>query len=211
MEFFKKDRPLILACSATKRIDSEIEQIMKSGVSLKPTTSMEEFSPYRQCTEAAYKGCLYHSKRYPACLRYNGTFYKQILIKLWEQANRLPVLILSAYYGLLRPTDAILNYNLAISQVKTSCKRLLPTLLESYLDKHNLKKAIFLTSSSYFLPFKGKGIAERLHLYDQSGNEIIGPYARDYYLMAGKILANLLAGKGALTGIEGCFMEVSHA
>ncbi|RKX56319.1 MAG: hypothetical protein DRP29_09700 [Thermodesulfobacteriota bacterium] len=208
MELLKEIRLFILACSATKRKDAEIERMIQSDISLNTTTPLEVFSAYRQCTKKAYKHRVYKSKYYPACLRYNGIFYRQIPIKLWERIDKLPVLILSAYYGFLRPTDGISNYNLKISQVKTSCKRHLPALLKRYMNEYQFKEAVFLTSSNYFLPFKKENFAKRLHLYDNSGNEIIGPYGRDYYILTGRMFSNILQNKSLLSGLNNCFAEI---
>ncbi len=189
----KKDWLFILACSATKRKDVEIKRLLK-GVSLTPSLPLEMFGDYRQCTEAAYRQFVQNSRPYPACLRYNGVFYRQINPYLWQRAGQIGVLILSAYYGFLRPTDGILDYNLAISQVKPSCKRLLVAGLKRYMAKFQFKEAIFLTSSSYFSPFKSTPFAKRLCFYDSNGKTIMGPYGRDYYTLAGQWFANLLSG-----------------
>jgi len=55
MELLKERRLFILACSATKRKDAEIERMIQSDISLNTTTPLEVFSAYRQCTNFSGK------------------------------------------------------------------------------------------------------------------------------------------------------------
>jgi len=67
------------------------------------------------------------------------------------------VLILSAYYGLIRPTDGIRRYDLSMNRVPRSCKRLLRSALSEYMVQEGLERVLLLTSGTYAEPFSGVG------------------------------------------------------
>ena len=134
---------------------------------------------------ARHEITLKFSKMYPAYLRYIGRFYKSIWkqggVEIWRRnvSDNWKVLILSAFYGFLKITDPISNYDLRLSNLNAECKELLPKTLKSIMKENGIKDVYFLTSEEYSEPFRGKlPNFYRVILLDGSGNEIIGKITR---------------------------------
>ncbi|MEM2971530.1 MAG: peroxide stress protein YaaA [Candidatus Bathyarchaeia archaeon] len=202
---------LISACSWSKRRDNECEKIIQSfrfKICKDPRVYTDKFCElnlrFRRCTEKYHSTAVdKSSKPYPAFIRYSGYFYKAIeekSLELWMEALKQGwnLLILSAFYGLLQVTEPIRYYNLQISQLNEDCQKILPEILNAYLEaRPEIEKIIFLTSETYSRPFINKTIKPiyRLYLKDASGREILGDYGKDFYSLAGKIFANILSEK----------------
>lgn len=203
---------LISACSGLKRRDDECEKIIQSfrfQICRNPKVYTGKFCElnlrFRRCAEKYHPTAVdKSSKPYPAFIRYSGYFYKAIEekggLELWMEAVKQGwnLLILSAFYGFLHVTEPIRYYNLQISQLNEDCKKILPEILNAYLEASpGIEKIIFLTSETYSRPFIYKTIKPiyRLCLKDASGREILGDYGKDFYSLAGKIFANILSEK----------------
>lgn len=211
----KQSLLLITACSGLKRSDEECEEVIQQlNLPNFQLYGNARFSAgkfydlnmcFRQCTEKHHpKAVKEKSKPYPAFVRYSGYFYKAIEekcgLELWMRAlmQGWNLLILSAFYGFLHVAEPIRYYNLQISQLDEDCKKILPEILNAYLEaKPEIEKIIFLTSETYCRPFIYKTIKPiyRLCLKDAYGKEILGEYGKDFYSLAGKIFANILSEK----------------
>jgi len=182
---------LVFACSGSKRSD---EQIEKLSVNVRPWEILPLCEGYRSCVAERYRAVTDPSSReLAACLRYSGVFYKQIPLELWQELFGWPVLILSAYYGLIRPTDGIRYYDLSMNRVSKSCKRLLPSAFREYMLQEGFERALFLSSKTYAEPFTGVGGAYIIEFYE-GGRRISGVVGRDHYRMAGLLVTSLLEG-----------------
>jgi len=71
---------------------------------------------------------------------------------------------------------------------------MLPQALIAYLKEINLQRALFFTSRNYMRPFSRMGEVRRVAFLDGEGEEIRGPYGRDYYRLAGLIVRALVSG-----------------
>ena len=183
---------LVFACSGSKRTD---EQIQAMTVEIPKSEPLGFSEDYRACIERHRPEVVdFSSREFPACLRYCGTFYKQIPVGLWKELVRWPILILSARYGLIRPTDGIRRYDLRLQEVEGRCFRMLPQALIAYLKESDLQRALFFTSRSYMRPFSRTKEVQRVAFLDGKGEEIRGPYGRDYYRVAGLIVRALVSG-----------------
>ena len=142
---------LVFACSGSKRSDEQIEGLC---VKVYPSEVLPLCEDYRRCVARSHRAVTDPSSlEFAACLRYSGVFYQQIPLELWQELLGWPVLILSAYYGLIRPTDGIRHYDLSMNWVPKSCKRLLPSALSEYMMQERLERALLLTSVTYAEPF----------------------------------------------------------
>lgn len=200
---------MIIACSGSKRRDYECEKIVQKFQVHRDTQSPLSESHntlnrlFRQCVEKYHPTAVdKDSKPYPAFIRYSGYFYRAVEetygLELWKEAlnQGWNILILSAYYGFLQIDDPIQYYNLRIPQLNKQCLEILPRILNAYLEtKFKIEKIVFFTSETYMKPFRfevDKPIY-RLSLKDKFGREIGGPYGKDYYSLAGKTFANIIA------------------
>ena len=161
----------------------------------------ELLKDFRKCSQECHPKALKPSKDFPAYLRYKGRFYKVIWrrggIKIWKKVveDGWKVLILSAFYGFLRITDPIGNYDLRLSNLNDKCKKLLPEILKVIVDTNNIKRVYFLTSKEYSEPFRGKlPNLYRVVLLDGSRKEIIGNEYKEYFSEAGEFFAYLIYG-----------------
>ena len=202
---------MIIACSGSKRRDYECEKIVQKFQVYRDTQNSlsESYNMlnhlFRQCVEKYHPTAVdRESKPYPAFVRYSGYFYKAIEesygFELWKKAlnQGWNILILSAYYGFLRADDFIQYYNLRITQLNKQCLKILPRILNAYLEiKPQIRKVIFFTSETYMTPFRYRinKPVYRLSLKDEFGYKIIGSYGKDYYSYAGKIFASIIAGE----------------
>jgi hypothetical protein len=206
----KKSTLIIVACSGSKRSDDECAKLADPLGSIQEKT-MQDLSPsvssalkdFRACTSTYHTSAVRKtSKSYPAFLRYSGYFYKSVPIKadnnIWYELEKQNwnVLILSAYYGFLFVNESIQYYNLRISELKPDCKRKLFETLRSYLETNpDIAKVIFFASRQYTKPFVNRLDLDvcRLSLLGDDGNEVIGPYGKDFYLSAGKLFCSLIS------------------
>jgi len=166
----------------------------------------ELLKSFRDCSLECHPDALQSLKGYPAYLRYKGRFYKAVWrrggIKVWKKVveDGWKVLILSAFYGFLRITDPIGNYDLRLSDLRLSdlnnkCKKLLPEILKVIMDTHDIKKVYFLTSEEYAEPFRGKlPNLYRVILLDRYGKEIVGYDYKEYFSEAGELFAYMVYG-----------------
>ena len=182
---------LVFACSGSKRSDEQIEGL---SVKVYPSQVLPLCEDYRRCVARSHRAVTDPSSlEFAACLRYSGVFYQQIPLELWQELLGWPVLILSAYYGLIRPTDGIRHYDLSMNRVPKSCKRLLPSSLSEYMVQEGLERALLLTSGTYAEPFsdvKGAYIVE----FHEGGRKVSGVFGKDHYRMAGLLVTSLLEG-----------------
>ena len=200
---------IVIACSKKKRCDREIRNILKKFRNFKDRNIvnfngkiLKLIKNFRKYSEECHPNALEkYSKKYPAYLRYKGRFYKVIWrrggIKIWKKVveDGWKVLILSAFYGFLRITDPIGNYDLRLSNLNDKCKKLLPEILKVIVDTNNIKRVYFLTSKEYSEPFRGKlPNLYRVVLLDGSGKEIIGNEYKEYFSEAGEFFAYLIYG-----------------
>jgi hypothetical protein len=80
--------------------------------------------------------------------------------------------------------------------LKPDCKRKLFETLRNYLEANpSIAKVIFFASRQYTKPFVNRLDLDvcRLSLLDDDGNEVIGPYGKDFYLSAGKLFCSLIS------------------
>ena len=182
---------LVFACSGSKRSDEEIERL---SIRIRPSEILHLCEGYRTCVARGYRAVIDPSSRdFAACLRYSGVFYRQIPLELWQELFGWPVLILSAYYGLIRPTDGIRYYDLSMNRVPRSCKRLLRSALSEYMVQEGLERVLLLTSGTYAEPFSGVEGAYIVEFYE-GGRKISGVFGRDHYQTAGLLVTSLLGG-----------------
>ena len=160
---------LVIACSKRKRKDVELMNIaaVRAGKSLDSLSSniKRALSEYRECVMKVAREALDRkSKPYPAYMRYDGYFYRATRIDTWLKAEEkgYKVVILSALYGFLHPTEPIRYYDLSMHQVPQSCKAILPRILDLLKDVLDFEKAVFLTSRTYFEPFTSLNYTYRL-------------------------------------------------
>jgi len=205
----KDSSAIIIACSGGKRSDTEIGFLknMPAVLDLKQTsinfdnTTMELLRSFRICTEKEHPDAIKPSKDYPAFLRYSGQFYRAVWecgkTQTWEKVvqENWKILILSAYYGFLKITDPIKNYNLQMSKLKAKCKRMLPQVLQAIKNANDIENIYFFASNTYTHPFKGElENIYQVYLLDHLKKEIYGQYAREYYKEAGYLFASIISG-----------------
>jgi len=171
---------LVFACSGSKRSDKDIEEL---SLKVQPSGILPLCEDYRTCIARSHRAVIDPSSReFAACLRYSGVLYRQIPLELWQELLGWPVLILSAYYGLIRPTDGIRRYDLSMNRVPRSCKRLL-----------DLERALLLTSGAYAEPFSGVEGVYIVEFYE-GGRKISGVFGKDHYRTSGLLVTSLLEG-----------------
>lgn len=203
---------IILACSSSKRSDQECKQLFESlslqtqrKILMHGYTEISEFvKSFRACSQFYHPlAVIKDSKWYPAFLRYSGYFYKSVEefdITLWQKIEKenWNILIVSAYYGFIHVQESIQYYNLQISKLNPKCRKILPDILNGYLNTNpHISKVLFLTSKEYTKPFIGnlQIDAFRIRLLNGTGNEIVGPYGKDFYQLTGKLFSSLISGK----------------
>jgi len=208
----KKSTLIVVACSGSKRSDDECASVVNYlGLEVQERTLAELYpsvsdsvKAFRVCTQIHHPLAIKkETKFYPSFLRYSGYFYKSIQnadFKIWQDIERenWSILILSAYYGFLLAQENIQYYNLQISKLKQDCERKLATILRSYLEANSrIAKVVFFTSQQYTKPFIGKSKKDisRLSLIDELGKEIVGPYGKDFYSLAGRLFYALVSGE----------------
>jgi len=198
---------IVIACSKNKRSDEELEEILNRSYNFEEQNIkfngkvLKLIKNFQKCSKINHKTALNFSKEYPAYLRYKGRFYKAVWrrggIKVWKKVveDGWKVLILSAFYGFLRITDPIGNYDLRLSDLNNKCKKLLPEILKVIMDTHDIKKVYFLTSEEYAEPFRGKlPNLYRVILLDKYGKEIVGYDYKEYFSEAGELFAYMVYG-----------------
>ena len=205
----KQTSLIVLACSGRKREDLEIEQMLPRNLQkleeeavLFDESVSRLLEDFRRCTMVMHGNAVEKSKEYPAYLRYSGSFYNSVWdnggFDVWEKVikDMWKVLILSAYYGFLKITDPISDYNLQISRLNAGCKQVLPKVLDSIIKTNGVEKVYLLTSKEYSKPFKNKlDNLYRVVLLDRSDMEIRGAYGTEYYSEAGKLFTSLVTSR----------------
>ena len=182
---------LVFASSGSKRSDKDTEEL---SVKLQPSGILPLCEDYRTCIARSHRAVMDPSSReFAACLRYSGVLYRQIPLELWQELFGWPVLILPAYYGLIRPTDGIRRYDLSMNRVPRSCKRLLRSALREYMVQEGLERVLLLTSGTYAEPFSGVEGAYIVEFYE-GGRKISGVFGRDHYRTTGLLVTSLLEG-----------------
>jgi len=196
---------LVIACSKKKRSDEEIRNIYSSFIArgkdlTKDSLKLDHvvIKSYRSCIEDRHPGAVKSTQKYPAFLRYSGIFYNGVWnrggLEVWERVIRdgWKVLILSSYYGFLRVTDCINDYDLHMKEVSKECKEKLPNILKKIMEVNNSSEVYFLTSKEYVKPFKNKvSNAYRMKLYDKSGREVDG---LNYYREVSTLFVSIITG-----------------
>ena len=199
---------IVIACSGRKRSDYEIYSLgnvlsFTSAIGSQDSVMFDHIiESYRKCTKAYHSDAVKPSRKYPAFLRYNGAFYLSVWdrggVKVWEKVitDKWKVLILSSYYGFLRITDPINDYNLYMKKVNVKCRAMLQGILKSIMETNNIEEVYFLTSKTYAEQFvNGSVNAYRVRLYDAHRIEIRGSMGRDYYREVGSLFASIIDGQ----------------